>query len=846
MSAATDVATGVFVPTNARTGKPCKLAMQELRLSGRVMPVGARLTVRHVFRSGEKEPIEVIYAFGLPRDAALRRFKVQGEGFSVHSDLKPFEDAQKTYEQAIEAGHLAALTQAYRDGVANLSLGNVRPGETVVVLLEIVAGVEPHDDGFRFRFPFTLAPTYHAKARPVEVAEGEGEMELPDDDFGDVVFPRWAKDATALHRVGFHLSVAAPDGVTEIASPSHPLRVVNRAGTDVEVFLGTEADVPDRDLVLDVRYAETSSRTFAGTDTDGKGRFAAVIPSRTFGKATEEPRRVVFVLDRSGSMDGPPMEQALRATRACLGALSPGDCFAIVAFDTEVCTSGKRLLAGDSEGRARAERFLGTIHARGGTELALGLAEAARLLGEGGGDVLLLTDGQVGGTEPIIGQARKTGVRIHCLGIGSASQDRFLALLAQETGGTSRMLTPRERVDTAAVELFAAVGRPIASAVQGEVDGLVGANLAPAPSDCVFAGNPIVIFGSTSGPGTGRLRISWKTGRESKKLTLPFEVGQEARGDVLRLLQGAKLIAAAETEYGGIEPGRAAEKRRQSRIGQRLESLSREYGLASRSMALVAVVERPGDMPGEVPKTTVVPVGMPQDVRFDRYFGATMAHPPMMGAMVRARSALEPMMAFRAQLPQARTLPSRDTEREGGVTDADVVLLDLASRIEPDGGLPGKTQEERVLASLLALLTFAAEGHTIRGGLFAAHAKRLHAYLASADLSVLGETLREASAQIRRGLEAVLRCVEDLWAEGDALGESVVRIRGSLETVLGHVQDLSRKADVLREAAMRIRDRLCAGEAVEGDWLELARLYLDERAVPAARFWRAVATAQAG
>ena len=44
----------------------------------------------------------------------------------------------------------------------------------------------------------------------------------------------------------------------------------------------------------------------------------------------------------------------------------------------------------------------------------------------GGGDVLVITDGQVMGTEDIIAKARSLGVRIHCLGIGSASQDRFL------------------------------------------------------------------------------------------------------------------------------------------------------------------------------------------------------------------------------------------------------------------------------------------------------------------------------------------------------------------------------------------------------------------------------------
>jgi hypothetical protein len=81
--------------------------MQELWLAGKVLPVGARLMVRHTFRSDEKHPLEFIYAFGLPRDAALRRFRVTGEGFSVRSELKSVEEAEKTYEKAIEKGHLA-------------------------------------------------------------------------------------------------------------------------------------------------------------------------------------------------------------------------------------------------------------------------------------------------------------------------------------------------------------------------------------------------------------------------------------------------------------------------------------------------------------------------------------------------------------------------------------------------------------------------------------------------------------------------------------------------------------------------------------------------------------------
>jgi len=118
--ATTSVATR-FVPVAAATGEAVHLAMQRLWLTGRVLPAGARLFVHHTFRSSETKPLEVIYAFGLPRDAALRRFRVAGDGFSVRSELRPVQEAVRAYEAGIAEGHLATLARQYGDGLVNLT-----------------------------------------------------------------------------------------------------------------------------------------------------------------------------------------------------------------------------------------------------------------------------------------------------------------------------------------------------------------------------------------------------------------------------------------------------------------------------------------------------------------------------------------------------------------------------------------------------------------------------------------------------------------------------------------------------------------------------------------------------
>src|SRR5215813_12486868 len=248
-----------FVPRILGRREDMQLTMQSLFLTGQILPVGARLWVRHEFQSNELQPVEVVYAFALPREATLRRFRISGHGFDVASDLRSKEEARKEYEDGIAQGWLSSLASIYRDGLTNLSVGNIRPNEKVVVLLEILSGIELHDDGFRFRFPFTLAPSYHANARVVEAEPGLGEMELPENDFGDLMLPKFRKDASDLHAVGFSLELRTGDDIKEVASPSHTIRVEGERDQISRVSLARTSDLPDRDVVLDVRFADVKT-----------------------------------------------------------------------------------------------------------------------------------------------------------------------------------------------------------------------------------------------------------------------------------------------------------------------------------------------------------------------------------------------------------------------------------------------------------------------------------------------------------------------------------------------------------------------------------------------------------
>lgn len=731
----------------AEADSEVRLTMQSLWLSGRILPVGARLIAVHTFRSAETEPVEVVYSFGLPRDAALRRFRIVGPGFQARSELRPVEAAQKTYEAAIQSGHLASLARTYRDGRVNLSVGNLRPGEEVRVWLELVAGVELQDDGFRFRFPFALAPCYHAEARMVEVEPGAGEMELPGDRFDDVLLPRWLSDERKLHRVGFDLEVAWPGKPEEVGSPSHGIRVGGATAGGVRVCSSRGSDVPNRDLVLEVRDRKWKGGVYGGVLGE-RGRCATVvIPSTVFGAGEKATRSVVFLLDRSGSMGGEPLEQAKRGLRACLGALGPEDRFGLVVFDSAPEAFRPGLQRATPPVRQDVMAFLDGVQAQNGTELVAGVRAAVQVLGKQGGDVFVLTDGQVAETEAILSAARAAGARLHCLGIGSASQDRFLTLLARETGGSSRFVTARERVDLEAVGLFAGVGRPVAEEVTVRLVGAEGGRVVVAPPQRVHAGQPWIGMFEAPSRQAGAIEVHWRTGGEGRAWKSEWPEQATATADTVWLLQGARCITDLEARLEA-EPGTSsASVRGVRRQRAELAASGQKYGLANRELSLVAVIERADADASRAPKTMVVPVGLPEDLEHAAYFGTPSslarlterAHrfaPRSSKRNTRRDVLTEPdvrYMACSLMSPLAAYAPPTPELAEAGAgwagTERDTILLEQAAAIEPDGGLPGPDLGARVLRTLLFLCCLLTENQTCHRGLFRQHVQRLVQYL---------------------------------------------------------------------------------------------------------------------
>lgn len=160
--------------------------------------------------------------------------------------------------------------------------------------------------------------------------------------------------------------------------------------------------------------------------------------------AARLPAAFCVVLDRSGSMEGPPLAHALVATRTAIKHLRKEDQFALVVFDDTAQVVLPLQPATDKTGW---NQCVGAIRSSGSTNLTagwmLGRDELAKAPPGCTRRLLLLSDGQlnIGITDPaqvqgvVAAGLERHGVRTSCLGFGDEYDEQLLGALAKATGG---------------------------------------------------------------------------------------------------------------------------------------------------------------------------------------------------------------------------------------------------------------------------------------------------------------------------------------------------------------------------------------------------------------------------
>ena len=680
------------------------LPLRAMDIQGRIDGLLSQVTVRQTFVNPFDEPLEATYIFPLPDRAAVRGFRMEVSGRTIKGTLEERAKARQDYDTAIAAGQRAAIAEEERPGVFTLRVGNIMPGEEASVHLDMT-GVLPYCGGeVTFRFPLVVAPRYIPGTPLSGPSVGDGTA-VDTDAVPDASrisppvllpgFPNPVRLSLAIDLYDDNRCVATAG----VRSSLHAILTEEKGG-----FRRIRLDPGDRlnrDFILRFRLGSRdpaapihSTLTFHPEGDGHAGTFALTLIPPAGVELTSRPRDVVFVLDRSGSMEGWKIVAARRALARMVNTLGAADRFAVLAFDNVVETPpglALDLAPATDRNRFSALEYLARINARGGTEMAEPLLQAAeRLIGKGAGHqkrpareqpgrdaiLVLVTDGQVGNEDQILQALAPElgGIRVFTLGIDRAVNEAFLRRLAELGRGRCELVESEDRLDEVMEAIHRQIGTPLLTGLALEPEGFTiePDSLVPERLPDLFAGAPLLVLGRFQGQPAGRMEVraraaaglAWCQALEGNPRDNPAIASAWARGQIRKLED--RYVVAAE-DLGALE--------------RQIVALSLRFGVLSRFTAYVAIDHAETANEGGKLHRITQPVESPQGWAMQECSSAMLHHPSMALGQIRAYKTVDEDRRRPVPPPPPSNAPGPDDTVELGTSDG-LTLTNLPSQYQ--------------------------------------------------------------------------------------------------------------------------------------------------------------------
>jgi Ca-activated chloride channel family protein len=572
----------------------------ELDVTGAL--VAAR--VRQRFRNDRDRALDARYVFPLPHDAAVHGLVLRVGDEVIRGKVDEVEAATRTFEKAKREGKTAALLVEHRANVFSQSVANVPAGEDVVIEIEYVQSVPRVDGRYELHLPMAVGARYANGANGVPVPALDTPLPAPARATG----PETAPSAPG-RGVAVRIDLEAGLPVIGLESPSHAIEVDAPSPDRRRVVLASGRVRDGRDLVLRWRVdGERTQGALLSHREDEESFFQVLVEPPALARAgAVQPRELVFVLDASCSMSGPPLESAAALMSRMLDEVRPEDRFRTIVFGSEAKQLQAEAVPPTPEHLARARRFLAELQPMGGTEIELGIRAALEPPPIDGRMrlVVFLTDGYIGSEGSVMATVRKDrgDARIFAFGVGN-SVNRWLIeeLGIAGRGGSEVVLVdgPDGRAAVAAAEAFATrLAAPVLVDAWIDWGDRAVTEVTPQGHFDVFAGVPVRVLGKLPKAGLGKGPAPVLVGRrpsaggQGRELRVPLSLHQvddaPGRSALPRLWARAqvaermRMIAAPYPDHSGVEAQRLIDE---------VTALGVRYGITTRWTAFVAVSER--------------------------------------------------------------------------------------------------------------------------------------------------------------------------------------------------------------------------------------------------------------
>ncbi len=584
----------------------------------------ARVNVTQHFTNPSSEWVNGIYVFPLPENAAVDHMKMIIGERVIEGEIKERIQAKKIYTQAKQEGKKASLVEQQRPNIFTNSVANIGPNEKVSISIQYQQTLSYDQGQFSIRFPMVVGIRYIPGTQKVEGFKGTGWAMNTDavPDASLITPPITEVDQGHDNPVSINIELDAGFPLVNVESSYHSISKQLIESGHYLIELANYITPANRDFELvwrpQVTHEPQAALFTQDKDNDRYALLMLMPPEIDWTQQQTLAKEMIYVIDTSGSMSGESIQQAKQALLLGLNQLKSEDWFNIIQFNSYTKSFSEQALPARENNIDRAKKYVHSLYANGGTEIAPALNAALSLTNQSERirQVIFLTDGSVGNEQQLfeIINRKLNHSRLFTVGIGSAPNSYFMSEAASLGRGTFTYIGKTDEVKQKMTQLFQKLNHPVLSDIEMTWKDSSKVDYWPNPIHDLYIGEPLII--SLKLPkNQSQLALTGKTANTDWSTTLPLIKGGQANG--LNILWARNKIQSLSQKIShGADP---------EKIKQEITALGLEHHIVTQHTSLVAVDVTPSKPKHITSKDKAIPIKKPHGWNMQIPQGATSA-----------------------------------------------------------------------------------------------------------------------------------------------------------------------------------------------------------------------------
>jgi Ca-activated chloride channel family protein len=233
----------------------------------------------HKFVNEEDIPVEVIYKFPIPENAAVYDFKIINGSKVIQGIIEEKEEAYKNYDEQDEP-NIPYILEQESPNVFTLYIRVLEPKSEIAVEICFAYTLNVYDSVVRFFLPTEISPSRFSNT-------DEGEIPLK-----QRINPGYADDVP--YRISLKLDIPKLSELSLIESPTHNISVIDAEEKTVVEFYGEELN---KDIIINIGFkVPTVEKAYIYKDKE-ENVFYAMSNIFYESSISADKNEIIFLLD---------------------------------------------------------------------------------------------------------------------------------------------------------------------------------------------------------------------------------------------------------------------------------------------------------------------------------------------------------------------------------------------------------------------------------------------------------------------------------------------------------------------------------------------------------------------